>query len=169
MIMVGIAFPIGMLSFIVWQKISQKIGVKKTLIASLIYSCISLSLILVFMIPMTQNIIFIAGIIIFTLCTCAMMGTMVFPYILVANLIDKAESKDQTDNKSLSGLYTGVYSMIGSFSSAFAILIVAIGLEIFRPGEAIGYIILIAIISPILIIISLFILQKVKISDTQAK
>lgn len=169
MIMVGTAFPIGMLSFIVWQKISQRIGVKKTLIVSLIYSCISFSLILVFMIPMPQDIIFIAGIIIFTLCTCAMIGTMVFPYVLVANLIDEAESKHQTDNKSLSGLYTGVYSMIGSFSSAFAMIIVAIGLEIFRPEEAIGYIVLIAIIGPILIIISLFILQKAKISNTQVK
>jgi len=115
---------------------------------------------------MSQEVIFIVGLIIFTLCMIAMIGTMVFPYVLVAGCIDDAELKHQEQNKSLSGLYTGVYSMIGSFSSAFAMIIVAIGLDIFGPEEAIGYIVLIAIIDPIMIIVSLFIFQKVEITDT---
>lgn len=169
MIMVGISFPIAMLSFIFWNKLSEKVGVKKTLIICLIYSCVSFSLILIFLLPMPQEAIFIAGLIIFTLCMVAMIGTMVFPFVLVASCIDDAELKHQAQNKSLSGLYTGVYSMIGSFSSAFAMLVVAIGLEFFGPEEAIGYILLIAIIGPMMIIVSLFIFQKVKISDTQIK
>ena len=94
-----------------------------------------------------------------------MIGTMVFPYVLVASCIDDAELEHQAQNKSLSGLYTGVYSMIGSFSSAFAMLIVAVGLEIFGPEEAIGYIVLISIIGPIMIIVSLLFFRKVKITD----
>lgn len=166
MIMIGISFPLGMLSFILWNKITEKVGIKKTLKICLVYSCVSFSLIIIFLIPMSQEAIFIAGLIIFTLCMVAMIGTMVFPYVLVASCIDDAELKHQAQNKSLSGLYTGVYSMIGSFSSAFAMLIVAVGLEIFGPEEAIGYIVLIAITGPIMIIVSLFIFQKVEITNT---
>ena len=164
-IMVGISFPLSMLSFILWNKLAEKVGAKKTLVVCLIYSCVSFSLILVFLIPMSREEIFITGVIIFTLCFIAMIGTMVFPYVLVASCIDDAELEHQAQNKSLSGLYTGVYSMIGSFSSASAMLIVAVGLEIFGPEEAIGYIVLISIIGPIMIIVSLLFFRKVKITD----
>jgi len=85
---------------------------------------------------------------------------------LISDLIDTAELKT---GKSLSGSYLGAFTMVGSFASASAMLIISVFLELYGTESPIGYIVLLSIIGVSLIVAALIIFQKVQIVGTEQR
>ncbi|TFG22134.1 MAG: MFS transporter [Promethearchaeota archaeon] len=167
LIAILIGFISTIFSFVIWQKISQKFSLKKTFTICLIFSSISFSLILILIIPMTHQLTFIFGVAIICLCFCSLVGTMTFPFAIMGDLIDSAESK--ADGKSLSGTYSGAFIMIGSLAAALSMLIVSIILQLFGPESPISYALIISVVGSGLILIAVIIFQKVPIVGTEQR
>ena len=92
---------------------------------------------------------------------------MTFPFAIMGDLIDSAESK--ADGKSLSGTYSGAFIMIGSLAAALSMLIVSIILQLFGPESPISYALIISVVGSGLILIAVIIFQKVPIVGTEQR
>jgi len=167
LIAILIGFISTIFSFVIWQKISQKFSLKKTFTICLILSGISFSLILILIIPMTHQLKFIVGTAIISLIFCCLVGTMTFPFAIMGDLIDSAESK--ANGKSLSGTYSGAFIMIGSLAGALSMLIISIFLQLFGPESPISYALILAVVGTGLILIAVIIFQKVPIVGTEQR
>lgn len=162
-IILAIVALIGaIVSFVVWKSISEKVGLKKTLSICLVFAAIAFSLILILLIPMPHTILFGVGIVLITLCLCSLVGTMVFPFAIISDIIDQAEA---ATNKNLSGSYSGAFTMMGSLASGTAMLIISIFLEIFGPEAPISYAFILTLGAGF-IVLAIFLFQKVKIMGT---
>ncbi|MFW9897639.1 MAG: MFS transporter [Candidatus Thorarchaeota archaeon] len=166
-ILIMIAFISTIFSFVIWQKISQKLTLRKTFTICLIFSSISFSLILILIIPMAHVIIFVLGITIISLCLCCLVGTMIFPFAIIGDMIDSAELK--SEGKSLSGIYSGAFIMTGSLASATSMLIISIFFELFGPESPISYGLILALVGTGLILVAVVIFQKVQIVGTKER
>lgn len=162
-IMAGIAFVFAIISFIIWQKLSEKYGLKKTLSMCLLFAAIAFFLILILLIPMPHALLLGIGITLITLCLCSLVGTMVFPFAIISDIVDQAEIRT---GKSQSGSYSGAFTMMGSLASATAMLIISIFLEIYGPEAAISYG-FILVLGACFIVIALILFQKVEIVGTE--
>jgi len=151
------------LSFIGWKKLSEKYGLKETLSICLIFAIFSFILVSILVIPMTNEMILIVGILLISLCFCSLVGTMVFPFAIMSDLIDNAEIKT---GKVLSGSYSGAFIMMGSLAAASSVLIISVNLEIFGPEPSLGYIIILSIIGSTLLFVALIVFQKVQLIGT---
>ena len=167
LISIMIGFISVIFSFVIWEKISQKCSLKKTFTICLLLSSISFSLILILIIPMTHELKFIIGLVIICLCFCCLGGTMTFPFAIMGDLIDSAESK--ANGKSLSGTYSGAYIMIESLGEAASMLIIAIFLQLYGPESPISYALILAVVGASLLLIAVIIFQKVSIVGTQER
>ncbi len=165
-LMAIVSFSSSIASFIIWKKLSEKFGLKKTLTICLIFACFSFFLFIILLIPMAHEINLAVGIFIIALCFCSLVGTMVFPFALISDLIDTAELKT---GKSLSGSYLGAFTMVGSFASASAMLMISVFLELYGTKAPIGYIVILSIIGASLIVAALIIFQKVQIVGTDQR
>ncbi|MHA1292596.1 MAG: MFS transporter [Promethearchaeota archaeon] len=164
-VMAAVAFLFAILSFVLWQKLSKKHGLKKTFTICLIFASISFFSVLILLIPMPTDILFILGMIFITFCLCSLVGTMIFPFAIMSDIIDSAELKK---NKSLSGSYSGAFTMTGSLAGGTAMLIISICLEIYGPESPISYGFILAI-GAFFIVIAIFLFQKIKITGTKKK
>ncbi len=152
------------LSFIGWKKLSEKYGLKETLSICLIFAIFSFILVSILLIPMPNEIILIVGILLISLCFCSSVGTMVFPFAIMSDLIDNAELKT---GKMLSGSYSGAFIMMGSLAAASSVLIISVNFELFGPEAALGYIIILSFIGPTLLFVALIVFQKVQIGTNK--
>ncbi|TFG27137.1 MAG: MFS transporter [Promethearchaeota archaeon] len=149
-------------SFIGWKKLSEKFGLKETLSICLIFACISFLLFFTLIIPMSNEIILVVGILLIAFCFCGMVGTMVFPFAIMSDLIDNAESKN---SKKLSGSYSGAFIMMGSLAAATTLLIISFVLELFGPEASLGYIIILSILGSSLLFVAFIVFQKVQLTN----
>jgi hypothetical protein len=62
---------------------------------------------------------------------------MGLPLAIVSKFVDKAK---KTSNYPISGAYTGVFIMFGSFSAAFSMLFISSLLQIFGPENPVSYV-----------------------------
>lgn len=164
MAIVVIAF--SAFSFIGWKKLSEKYGLKETLSICLIFSIFSFILIFILILPMANEVILIVGILLIALCFCSSVGTMVFPFAIMSDLIDNAELES---GKLLSGSYSGAFIMMGSLAAATSLLIISVILELFGPEASLGYIIILSIIGTALLFVALIIFQKVQLIGTNKR
>ena len=162
-LMAIIVFVFAAFSFIAWKTLSEKFGLKKTLSICLIFAISSFFLFFVLLIPMTIELILIVGIILISICFCSLVGTMVFPFAIMSDLIDNAELKA---DKILSGSYSGAFIMMGSLASATSLIIISIILELFGPETSFGYILVLSVIGSSLLFVALIIFQKVQLKGT---
>ncbi len=151
-------------SFIAWKNLSEKYGLKETLSICLIFSIFSFILFSLLLVPMPGEVGIIVGILLISLSFCSSVGIMVFPFAIMSDLIDNAEIKT---GKNLSGSYSGAFIMMGSLASASSVLIISVNLELYGPEAALGYIIILSIIGPILLFAALLIFQKVQVKGTR--
>ena len=56
--------------------------------------------------------------------------------------------------------------MMGSLAAASSVLIISANLELYGPEAALGYIVILSVIGPILLFVALLIFQKVQIMGT---
>jgi Na+/melibiose symporter-like transporter len=150
-------------SFIAWKKLSEKYGLKNTLSICLMFSIFSFILFSLLLVPMPSEVVIIVGILLISLCFCCSVGTMVFPFAIMSDLIDNAEIKT---GKTLSGSYSGAFIMMGSLASASSVLIISVNLELYGAEVAFGYIIILSVIGPFLLVVSLLVFQKVQVIGT---
>jgi probable glucitol transport protein GutA len=162
MAMVVIAF--AAVSFIAWKKLSEKYGLKQTLSICLIFSIVSFILFSLLLVPIPSELVIIIGILLISLCFCSSVGTMVFPFAIMSDLIDNAEIKT---GKILSGTYSGAFIMMGSLASASSVLIISVNLELYGPEAALGYIIILSLIGSTLLFVALIVFQKVEMKGTK--
>jgi Na+/melibiose symporter-like transporter len=162
MAMVVIAF--AAVSFIAWKKLSEKYGLKQTLSICLIFSIVSFILFSLLLVPIPSELVIIIGILLISLCFCSSVGTMVFPFAIMSDLIDNAEIKT---GKILSGTYSGAFIMMGSLASASSMLIISVNLELYGPEAALGYIIILSLIGSTLLFVALIVFQKVEMKGTK--
>jgi Na+/melibiose symporter-like transporter len=152
-------------SFIVWNNLSKKGGLKKTLTICLTFSALAFSLIMILLIPMEQGALIVWGTLVMSLCFVGFVGTMIFPFAITADLIDKAELKS---GRALSGAYSGAFTMMGSLASATSMLIISIFLEAFGAQNPLSFAVILGI-GAILMVVSILVLQKVEISGSKQK
>ena len=162
-ILAVVALIFAIVSFVVWKTISTKFGIKKTLTICLIFAAVAFFLVLILLIPMPHGLLFGVGIILVSLCLCSLVGTMVFPFAIMGDIIDQAE---EATGKNLSGSYSGGFTMMGSLASGTAMLIISIFLEIFGPEAPISYAFILAL-GAAFIVVAIFLFQKVKIVGTE--
>jgi Na+/melibiose symporter-like transporter len=164
----GSEFPIlalivlgcALASFVVWDNLSKKQGLKKTLSICLAFSGVSFSLIFILVIPMEQGLLIVLGTIVLSLCLTGFVGTMIFPFTITADLIDQAELKT---GKALSGAYSGAFTMMGSLASGVSMLIISSFLEILGAQNPLSFAVIL-MIGAVLLFVSIFVLRKVQLS-----
>ena len=91
------------------------------------------------MLPLTDELILWFGFLLISLIICDLIGIMGLPLAIVSNFVDKAK---QNSTYPVSGAYTGVFIMFGSFSAAFSMLFVSFLLQIFGPENAVSYVLI---------------------------
>ncbi|MHA1758326.1 MAG: MFS transporter, partial [Promethearchaeota archaeon] len=162
-IMGGVSLSFAAISFIIWKKISKRFGLKKTMMICLIYAAFSFSLVLILLVPMPHEVIFGIGLILLSLCLSSLVGTMIFPFAIMAELIDAEEQKT---GKNLSGSYSGAFTMTGSLASGTAMGIISIFLEIFGSEAGISYGFILTL-GALFIIISILIFKKIELKNKE--
>ncbi len=158
-LLVGIALIAGIMSFFVWQILTIKIGLKKTLTICLSTAVVGFSLIALLVIPMDHLLLLIIGTIFVSIIACSLIGAMVFPLAITSNIIEKAEIKT---GKSLGGTYYGTYSTIAALAAATAMLLVAIILQVLTTESPVAYGVIMGC-NALLILIATIILQKIEL------
>ncbi|MBD3255548.1 MAG: MFS transporter [Candidatus Lokiarchaeota archaeon] len=148
-------------SFILWDSLSKRLGLKKSMTTCLILAFIAFSSNLILIIPMSQQLKIIIGIALISFTFATFVGSLIFPMAIVSNIVDMAAKRL---NKNVSGAYVGLYAMMGSLSAALVMLFISSFLQIFGTNASISYI-LIFFVSAILIALSGLIFRKVKVSD----
>ncbi len=161
-ILAVVALICAILSFGAWKTYSEKKGIKQTLTTCLIFATIAFTLILILLIPMPHALLFGVGLLLITLCLCSLVGSMVFPFAIISDIIDQAE---RATKKNLSGSYSGAFTMAGSLAAGTAMLMISIFLEVFGPESPFAYAFILAL-GAMFIFISVFLFQKVKIVGT---
>ncbi|MHA1148693.1 MAG: MFS transporter [Promethearchaeota archaeon] len=164
-ILAGVALVAAIISFVIWSKFSERYGLKKSLTICLLFAGISFFLILILLIPMNHDLIFGIGILLISLCLCALVGTMVFPFAIISDIIDQAEART---GKLSSGSYSGAFTMMGSLASGTAMLIISAFLEVFGPEHPISYAFILSL-GAAFILVAVVLFQKVKIVGQTAQ
>ena len=152
----------AIISFVIWDKVSKKIGLKKTMTITMSLACVSYFLNIILLIPMEHMFSATIGIILLSLSLSALVGTMIFPLAIVSSIVDQKESET---GKSVSGAYMGSFNMVLSLGTGTATLLLSLFLQVL--GESIGssYIIII-LFGSILVIPGVLLFQKVKIRSS---
>ena len=161
----GVAMIAAIGSFLLWNYLAGKMGLKKTTTICIVITCISFFFILILVLPLDHSAIITFGIIIVCGCLVGYVGVMIFPIAIMSDIIDTAELKS---GRSLSGSYMGAYNMVLSIGSAISMIIVSIFLELFGPAEPLSYGI-IYLVCGFLLVGGLFIFQKVSIVGTEER
>lgn len=161
----GVAFFAAIGAFILWNVLSEKLGLKRTTSICIFITCVSFFFILILILPMEHETMIPIGMVIVSACLVGYVGVMIFPMAIMSDIIDTAELKS---GRSLSGSYMGAYNMVLSFGSAASMLIVSILLEVFGPAEPISYGI-IYMVCGFLLVGGFFLFQKVKIVGTEER
>ncbi len=158
-----IALSAALGSFVVWNNLSKKKGLKKTLTICLLFSAIAFSLIIILLIPMDQELLIIVGTLVLSLCLMGLVGTMIFPFAITADIIDAAELKT---GKALSGAYSGAFTMMGSLASGTSMLIISAFLEVLGAQNPLSFAVIL-LIGAGLMVLSIIILQRIDIKGTK--
>ena len=120
---------------------------------------------MILLIPMDQGTLIVLGTLVMSLCFVGFVGTMIFPFAITADMIDKAELKT---GRALSGAYSGAFTMMGSLASGTSMLIISSFLEAFGPQNPLSFAVILGI-GAVLMVVSIFVLQKVEISSSEQK
>ncbi|MHA1342432.1 MAG: MFS transporter [Promethearchaeota archaeon] len=152
-----IALLSAIISFIIFDSLSKKYGLKKAMMTCLGIGSIAFSMSILFLIPMTHVFYLILGIIFISLCIVAFVGTMIYPLAIVSNIIDTAQERT---NKNLSGSYMGTFTMSTSLATALGVFFTAFFLQILGEKSDFSYI-FIFFIAGVLIFFSMIIFNKV--------
>lgn len=139
MLLAGGALISVFLSFPLWQRITKKCGIKKTFVICLFSGSILFLLTIILILPFHHDLILWFGLVIVCLIICDLIGIMGLPLAIVSKFVDKAK---QTSANPISGVYTGVFIMFGSFSAAFSMLFASAILQIFGPENPVSYILI---------------------------
>ncbi|TFG08497.1 MAG: MFS transporter [Promethearchaeota archaeon] len=159
-ILIGIAFVSAILSFGLWQALSKKHGLKKTMTICLFLAGIAFSSLIILIFPMDHLTLFILGSILISFTLCTLVGTMVFPFAILSDIVDAAEIEA---GRSLSGSYSGAFTMVGCLASGTAMLIISFAFEIFGPTASISYGVILSGMGTLFIIFAIIVFQKVQI------
>ncbi len=162
---VGIVFFFGILSFLAWKAISNKLGLKRTITLCFLVICAGFLLMTVIAIPMELRTMQIAGLIIYTICLVGKIGIIEFAAAISSDIIDSAELEH---DRSVSGSYTGAGSLIGSFAGATSMIIITSFLQVFGAQSKSSYAI-IFLVGALLFGIGVIIFQKVSIVGTNRR
>ena len=157
-LLAGGALLTVLFSFLLWQKITKKCGLKRTFIICLLSGSILFFLIVILILPIPHELVVCFGLLIIFLIICDLIGIMGLPLAIISKFVDKAK---QTSDAPVSGAYTGVFIMFGSFSAALSMLFVTSLLQIFGPENPVSYV-LIFIIGAGLITVALNIFRKIQ-------
>jgi len=161
----GFAMAAAIGAFLLWNILSQRIGLKKTTSICTLITCISFFFILLLILPMDHSLMIVIGMIVLCFCLVGYVGVMIFPMAIISDIIDTAELKQ---GRSLSGSYMGAYNMVLSFGSATSMLIVSIFLQNFGPAEPLSYGI-IYLVCGFLLVFGFIVFQKVSIVGTEER
>jgi len=160
-----VAFSAAIAAFILWSKLSEKLGLKRTTSICILITIVAFLMIVVLTIPMPHHIRLIFGFIIVSVCLVGYVGSMIFPPAIMGDIIDSAEL---TTGKKLTGAYSGAWMLVLSFGEGFSMLLISVFLEIFGPESSLSYA-LIYLFGACLLSVSYIIFQKIIIVGTEKR
>lgn len=149
-------------SLFFWVKIADRKGTKKTLGMSMLFFCAAFPLIFLVNNPITSLIVLLIG-------GIGLAGLMLFPTILLSDVIDEDQLKT---NKRREGIYNGVSGVIVKLSNSISWLTLGIVLTVFQIDRnnlnpsmlttlnEIGLRILVGLLPVIVILLGLFFLYR---------
>ncbi len=142
-IFAGIVAGCGVLSFLGWDKISKKLGLKKAFEWVLAIAAIILFSALIFLLTLPPGIILPAGITLTSIGVAALVGMMVFLIPILAALIDKHKiTVPPEEGEKLAGKYNGINSFVTNISQAFANLLYGGIMAIFGATNPVAIVIM---------------------------
>ena len=158
-IMAGFALASTIGSYIGFDKLSQKLGLKRVMEICLIVATLSFLSVLILTLPMPFSLKFMLGILIVSFSFIGFVGAMIFPVAIVSSLIDIAQKRDK---KNLSGSYLGSFTMTSSLAGGAGMLLISIFLQFFGPEASVSYV-LILLLGGILVFIASLIFKNVNL------
>ncbi|MHA1148690.1 MAG: MFS transporter [Promethearchaeota archaeon] len=161
----GVAFISAVSAFLFWNKLSDNLGLKKTTSICIIISIIAFLLIYTLTLPMEHDLKVFYGFFVVGICLLGYVGSMIFPWAIVGDIVDSAELKT---GRSLSGPYVGGFNFVLSFAAATSMLMISIFLELWGPQSPTAYA-LVFVFGAFLLGISVIIFQKVLIVGTDQR
>lgn len=160
-----VAFSAAVVAFIFWNKISAKIGLKKVTTLCLLISIVAFLLMQLIIIPFPHETIFIIGLFLVSLVLFGYVGSMIFPWAIVSDIVDNAERKM---GRPLSGPYAGAFNLVLSFAAATSMLMVSIMLELYGAEATASYA-FVFLLGIFLLVPAVLIFQKVIITGTESR
>lgn len=161
----GVALVMCVMSFVIWEKLIAKFGLKKAFKYCLIFSIFSFEVLLVLMIDMDHSILVFIGIIILSVSLISLVGSLLFPGPILADIIDSAEERT---GRSLSGSYQGSMNLFGALSSGTAMMLSTAFLQVYGEESPIPYLIIFSL-GGLFVLIALLVFRKVEIIGTKER
>lgn len=160
-----IAFSAAVGAFVFWNKMSSTIGLKNVTSLCLVMSIIAFLMMQIMILPLSHEIVFILGLFLVSFVLMGYVGSMIFPWAIVSDIVDTAEAKM---GRALSGSYAGAFNLILSFAAATSMLMVSVLLELFGAESKIAYA-LVFLIGVFLLVPAVLLFQKVNITGTHRR
>ncbi len=160
----GIVAGCGVLSFLGWDKISNKLGLKKAFLWVLAVAGVVLLTAVMFLpqIGLTPEVRFPTGIALTSIGVVALVGMMIFLTPILSSLIDKhKKTVTMVEGDKLAGKYNGINSFVTNISQAIANLLYGSIIAFFPFEDPVASVILLPI-SGIFIVAGYFTFKKVE-------
>lgn len=157
----GVGLGAAILSFLISERLTEKVGLKRSMILYLILGVLSFCSTLILLIPFPHKVNLIIGIIILAFWIISFIGVMIYPMAIVSEMVDHAQKSTKNN---LSGSYLGSTNMISSLAAASSLLFTSILLQVFGAETEFSYVFLF-FLGGICFLISLLFFRKVKLKS----
>ena len=165
----GIAAASGVVAFVAWDKIHQKIGLKRAFELVLSITAVILFIVTIFLVNLPDNVRIVSGIILVSIGVATLVGIMIFPMPIFAALVDKEREKlPPEEGMKLAGKYNGVNTFVTNIAQALANLLYGAIIALFVTNSPIPIIIVLPI-SGIFIAAGYFIFRKINLKTQNSK
>lgn len=157
----GVGLVSAIISFLISEKLTERVGLKRSMIIYLILGVVSFCSTLILLIPFSHSLKLIIGMVILAFWIISFIGVMIYPMAIVSEMVDHAQ---KTTNTNLSGSYLGSTNMISSLATASSLLFTSVILQAFGAETEFSYIFLF-FLGGISILISLLFFRKVSLKS----
>ncbi len=153
----------GVIAFLGWGKMSNKLGLKKSFSWVLAITGVILITAFVFLFDLIPEVRFVTGVVLTSIGVAALVGMMIFPIPILAALIDKHKATlSPAEGDKLAGRYNGINSFGTNISQALANFLYGGLMAVFGAENPIAIVIMLPV-AGIFIVGGYFTFKKVEV------